>query len=158
MNAVTIKRPRGFSYLEIMVALLVLGVCAVPAVDAIRSGANAAQVAAAKANELRCMKSHMEGVLAEPYDNLAAAAREDGRPSTYSRVGETSCIDRYVFIARYERRFQTPEKFLTVANSTQAERDSAMLRITASPTDPGDPLTIPATGGRTYTFTTLVMR
>jgi prepilin-type N-terminal cleavage/methylation domain-containing protein len=152
---------QGFSYIEIMVALLVLGICAVPAADAIRNGATAAQVAAAKAKELRCMKSHMEWVLAEPYQNLAAAATEDGSHSpAYSRAEDASCIARYVFIARYERKYQTAEKLLTTANSTALERDNAMLRITVAPTSPTetDPAVAAATSGRTYSFTTLVIR
>ena len=155
MNGST-NKTGGFSYLEIMVALLILGICAVPAADAMRAGTNAALVAAAKARELRCMKSHMEYVLAEPYDKLAAAATEDGTPSSYTRLGDTACIDRYVFIVRYERKYQTAEKVLTQANSSAADRETAMLRITVSPTDLSAPVPAGATSGRTYTFTTLV--
>ncbi len=141
-----------------MVALLVLGICAVPAADALRTGANAALVAAAKARELRCLKSHMESVLAEPYQNLAEAAREDGRPTTYSLGDDGACGPRFVFIARYERKYQMAEKFLTTSNSTAIERDNAMLHITVASTDPTDPAPAASANGGSYSFTTLVIR
>lgn len=148
----------GFAYIEIMVALLLLAVCAVPAANAIRASATAATVASAKARELRCMKSHMELVLAEPFERLAAAVTYDGTPSTYTLAADAACMARYVTIVRYERKYQTPEKVLTLANSTAAERDAAMLRISVTPLDPRSGPVKDGEGAYTYTFTTLVIR
>lgn len=148
----------GFAYIEIMVALLLLAVCAVPAANAIRGSATAAAVAGAKARELRCMKSHMELVLAEPFERLAAAVTYDGAPSTYTLAADAACMARYVMIVRYERKYQAPEKVLTLANSTAAERDAAMLRITVTPLDPRSGPVKDDEGAYTYAFTTLVIR
>ncbi|HEX9174016.1 MAG TPA: hypothetical protein VF861_15290 [Telluria sp.] len=148
----------GFAYIEIMVALLLLAVCAVPAARAIRGSATAVAVASAKARELRCMKSHMELVLAEPFERLAAAVTYDGAPSSYSLAADTSCMARYVMIVRYERKYQGPEKVLTLANSTDAERDAAMLRISVTALDPRSGPVKDDEGAYTYTFTTLVIR
>ena len=153
---------RGFSYLEVMVALLVLGICALPAADAIRSGANAALVAAARAQELRCLKNHMEFVLAEPYERLAAEAEArlgaTPPPPAYYRAPDTACGERFVLIQHYERKFQAAERILDAANSTLAQRsENGMLRIVVAPADPANPAAA-APDGRSYTFTTLVIR
>lgn len=169
------RKTAGFSYVEVMVALVVLAVCAVPAAEAIRGGTTAAAVAADKANELRCMKNRMETVLAEPYDRLenearlALEAEKENEPSAtysldedagYAARQDGACMARWVFISYYERKNGSPEKYLTKDNSTVGERQDALLRITVAPTKKRDEVATSSAGkyGHTYTFTTLVWR
>lgn len=90
----------GFAYIEILVAVLLLALCAVPAANAVRNGLNAADAVSAKANELRCMRDMMETVLAEPYARLLAA--KNGRsPTAYSAAAGGGCVERRVYIDVY---------------------------------------------------------
>lgn len=132
---------RGFSYTEILVAVVLLALCAVPAASAIKSGIDASTIAAAKFGELRCMRDQMELVLAEPYQNLFAAAI--GKAS-YSKPGDGTCAAREVYIARYQHEYDKPPVFLV--DSGPEPVDSGLLYIRVSS---------PATS---YTFTTLVTR
>lgn len=128
-----------------MVAVLVLAICALPLADAVRNGIAASTVGADKARELRCMKTMMETVLAEPYMNLRDAALGMGTASRYSQPAAGGCVLRNVFIATYEREAGQPEVFLdTSADSTRLE--SPLLYVTVSSPDSG------------YSFTTLVTR
>lgn len=63
-------RARGFSYIEVLVATVVLALCALPLADAVKNGIDAARIGSEKAQELRCLKNRMETVLAEPYQDL----------------------------------------------------------------------------------------
>jgi len=67
----------GFSFVEVMVAVLLLAICAVPMMEAIRNGLSVSSAGADKARELRCLKNTMEAVLAEPYQTLWLAASQD---------------------------------------------------------------------------------
>ena len=90
----------GFAYIEVLVAVLLLALCAVPAANAVRNGLNAADAVPAKANELRCMRDMMETVLAEPYAKLLAA--KNGRsPTAYSAGEGGGCVERRVYIDVY---------------------------------------------------------
>ena len=119
----------GFAYVEILVAVLLLALCALPAANAVRNGLTAADVVPARLAELRCMRDMMETVLAEPYEKLLLA--ENGnRQSTYSKPKDGRCIERQVYIGIYEQ--------------TGAARSSALLRVDVVSPD------------TSYAFTTLV--
>ena len=92
----------GFAYVEIMVAVLLLALCALPAANAIQNALAAADVVPAKAIELRCMRDTMETVLAEPYARLLAAQKGTA-PTAYSAAAGDGCIERKVFIGVYQQ-------------------------------------------------------
>jgi Tfp pilus assembly protein PilE len=95
-------RSRGFAYVEILIAVLLLALCALPAANAVKNGLNGAEIVPAKAMELRCMRDTMEAVLAEPYANLLAA--QNGTTETsYSKAAGNGCIERKVFIDVYQQ-------------------------------------------------------
>ncbi|MFC5552042.1 prepilin-type N-terminal cleavage/methylation domain-containing protein [Massilia aerilata] len=138
-------RRRGFSFVEVLVAVAVLALCAVPLAEAVRNGIAASTIGAAKARELRCMKSMMETVLAEPYPNLANAALGKDTPSSYSRPADAACLARRVYIAKSEWEYGKSLVFLD--NSAASWRlESALLYVNVSSPD------------GTYSFTTLVSR
>jgi hypothetical protein len=140
-----LHRQRGFSYVELLVAAVVLGLCAAPLMGAIQAGIKASAIGNAKANELRCIKNSMETVMAEPYQHLWDSARGTSIASSYSRPEDATCIAREVHIALYEHEWGKAPLFLDAAASA-ARRETAMLYITVSS---------PASG---YAFTTLVAR
>jgi prepilin-type N-terminal cleavage/methylation domain-containing protein len=139
------RRSHGFSFVEILVAVAVLALCAMPLADAVRNGIAASAIGADKARELRCMKNMMETVLAEPYQKLWDAALGKDIASSYSQPADASCIARNVYIARYEYEYGKSPVFLDASAST-ARQESAMLYVAVS-----------APNG-TYSFTTLVAR
>lgn len=142
MNAA--GRQYGFSFVEIMIALLLLAVCALPMAEAVKNGVTASAVATESARELRCTKNTMESVLAEPYDKLSNAALGKDTASGYSQPKDGACLARKVYIARYEREYGKSEYFLKTSDSS-ARLEAALLYITVA-SDNG------------FSFTTLVAR
>lgn len=134
----------GFSYIEALVAVVLLALVAVPAADAIKTGLDASRIAAAKAQELRCMKNAMETVLAEPYQNLWNAALGRTRASDYSKPADNACPAREVFISRYKHLYDKSPQF--DPKGDEKELEAVLLYVTVSSPQSD------------YTFTTLVAR
>jgi prepilin-type N-terminal cleavage/methylation domain-containing protein len=76
-------RHRGFSYVEVLVAMVLMVVLLVPAMQALQSGLAGTQSAALLARELN-LRAKMETVLAKPFGQLYA--------ETYAAGGNTSSI------------------------------------------------------------------
>ena len=134
----------GFSYIEALGAVVLLAIIAVPAADAVKTGLDASRIAAAKSQELRCMKNAMETVLAEPYQNLCNAALGRTVRSTYSRPLDAACPARDVFISKYKHPVNGTPKFDPKGN--EQELEAVLLYVTVSSPQ------------SSYTFTTLVAR
>ena len=139
-----IRRHAGFSYIEALVAIVLLAIVAVPAADAVKTGLDASRIAAAKSQELRCMKNAMETVLAEPYQNLWNAAIGRTVRSSYSRPLDAACPARDVFISKYKLLVNGTPQF--DPKGDEEELEAVLLYVTVS-----SPQT-------SYTFTTLVAR
>jgi hypothetical protein len=126
--------------MEIMIAVLLLAICAVPMGEAIRNGIAASTVGKDKARELRCMKNTMETILAAPYQTLwEASMKDDG--VTYPLPEDAACADivRSVSITMAEFSGTAPRA------PTASERETALLQVTA-------------TSDKGYSFTTMVSR
>lgn len=96
---------RGISYAETMIAVMILGVCLVPALNALNSGAIGAATVTAPESESLCVKSHLEKVMAEPYSYLVRAANTAGsldKPTSYSVIADSLCPALQTFIAHYD--------------------------------------------------------
>ena len=92
----------GFAYIEVLVAVLLLALCALPAANAIQNGLNAANAAPTRAKALRCMRDKMEAVLARPYAELLAVQNGNQSVDTYFEAAvDGGCIERRVFIGLY---------------------------------------------------------
>ena len=145
MNAAA--RQRGFSFVEIMVAVVLLAICAVPMGEAIRNGLMASRIGMEKARELRCMRNTMEAILAEPYQTLwdVADAAARNKPATYILPADASCdgIARTLSITMTEQSGNTP--VLLNSGSGATRREPALLNISL-------------TSDKGYPFTTLVAR
>ena len=145
MNAAL--RQHGFSLVEIMIAVVLLAICAVPMGDAISSGLRASTAGVNRGRELRCMRLTMETVLAEPFQKLTNAARDPGQVSGYVPPAADVCtgIARTVSIYWYEREAGKAEVFLP-SDAAPTRLEDAMLYVTV------------ASVGGTYSFTRLVTR
>lgn len=83
-------RQLGFSYIEVMVALVFLAIAIVPAMEGIQSGIQGAGIHTALTRQHYALISRMEQLQAEDYTNLLAAAKTAGNattPSSYSDPG-----------------------------------------------------------------------
>ncbi|CAH0248516.1 hypothetical protein SRABI118_02905 [Massilia sp. Bi118] len=122
----------GFAYIEVLVAVLLLALCALPAANAIQNGLAAASAAPTRAKALRCMRDKMEAVLAEPYDKLLAA-QNGNQKTSYSENADGGCVERRVYIDVYKQ-----DGFGVTASAT------ALLRVDVVSPD------------TSYSFTSLV--
>lgn len=123
----------GFAYIEVLVAVLLLALCALPAANAVRNGLNTATIAPARMKALRCMRDKMESVLAQPYANLLAAKNGISQ-TTYSEAAGNGCDRRWVFIDVYQGN----------TNTSNTGDITALLRVDVVSPDTG------------FSFTTLV--
>jgi prepilin-type N-terminal cleavage/methylation domain-containing protein len=94
------RRPAaGFTLMEVIVAMVLIAACLLPAAAALRDTIRAPGEMSAAARNLDCVSSLMETVLAEPYARLLSLASASG-PSAYP-VPVDGCPPRTVTIARY---------------------------------------------------------
>lgn len=98
------KRQRGLTYVEVMVAAMLLMIALIPAVEALYGGLHGSRVLDSTSAEHYAVLAKMEEVLAEPIGSLtiaAAAAGSQTMPSSYSdAAGQPD--RRLVFIALYD--------------------------------------------------------
>ena len=111
---------RGFSHIETMVALLILAIALVPALEALRPGlAGAAGQRAYLASQQR-LKARMEEVLANDFRVLDTAATANGNSTTTP-------------VAAYSDASGTPDRRLTTIyrydGTAQTATDTGLLRI-----------------------------
>lgn len=118
----------GFSYVEVLLAVLLLGLCAAPAAEALRSALGTADVSAAELTQLHCLTSHMERTLAVPYRSLALAAAGVSTPAAaYSLPADSSCGARDVYLS-----FYSPDSFPTYPSA-----DNGLLQVLVTHTPTG---------------------
>ncbi len=98
------KFAAGFSYIEVLVALFILSIAAVPAMEALQSGIQGASIHKQTTQQHYALLAKMENVLADSYVNLLSAAQAAGNPTTatsYSDPGGQS--DRViVYLSLYD--------------------------------------------------------
>ena len=94
----------GFSYIEILVATVLIAIALVPALEALQVGILGAEVHRDAAEERYHVAGKMEEMLAESFGQLDAAAAVAGSPSvvtSYSEVPGTH-RRRLVYLSRYD--------------------------------------------------------
>jgi hypothetical protein len=95
----------GFSYVEVLVASMLIAITLVPAVNAIFSGTLGGSIHAEQAVDHYRITGKMEEVLAAPFDDLQQAADAAGGPGVVvdaysdSAGTERRCL---VFLSRYD--------------------------------------------------------
>jgi hypothetical protein len=142
-----VHHEQGFAYVEVVVAAMLLSLCVIPAASAVKNALAAPNLALAKMQEMRCLQAAMETVLAQPYINLWNAARGTQQTTGYSLPADASCVQRDVYIAKYQALYGKTPVFLPYPDQDpeQALEDVLLYVTVSSP-------------GSSYSFTTLVAR
>jgi type II secretory pathway pseudopilin PulG len=98
----------GFSYVEVLIAVVLIVIALVPALDALSPGVAGSGIHETLAEDHYQLAGKLEQVLVEPFGQLNSAANVAGSPTTptsYSDVftyADGRQITRNVFIARYD--------------------------------------------------------
>lgn len=97
-------RQDGLTYLEVLIAAVLLALTLVPALDALLVAVSGTSVHESYVVDHNRLNSRMEEVLADPFSDLDAEAQAVGSPTTptaYSDAGGTPGR-LLVFLARYD--------------------------------------------------------
>ncbi|MCP4407745.1 MAG: type II secretion system protein [Gammaproteobacteria bacterium] len=95
---------RGFSYIEVLVATVLIAIALVPAMEALQPGLQGSGLLKTHAESHLALVGKLEEVLAEPFDDLDAAATAAGvhtNSTSYSDAPGPP-IQRNVFLWRYD--------------------------------------------------------
>ena len=104
----TPTRMAGFSYVEVLIAVVLIVVALVPALDALIPGVAGSGIHETLAEDHYQLTGRLEQVMVEPYGQLNSAAVAAGSPTTptsYSDVftyANGRQITRNVFLSRYD--------------------------------------------------------
>lgn len=97
------RRAAGLSYVEVLVAVLLLSVALVPMMNAFRPGIQGAEQHTQKLEAHYALAGALETVLAEPFFDLDAAATEADSHTDETSYSDTAASIPYrVFIWRYD--------------------------------------------------------
>ena len=99
-----LTRSQGFSYVEVLVAVLLMAIMVVPAMEAIKAGLKGAEFHESVTSQQYALQSRMEEMLAEAYGSLLAAAQTAGSNSVATSFSDTAgSTDRIiVYLALYD--------------------------------------------------------
>lgn len=97
----------GFSYVEVMVSMVLIAMALVPAMDALLPGIQGSGIHQARSEDHYRLLARIEEILAQPVASLDAAALAAGSPATpaYSDVytyPNGRQITRNIFLSRYD--------------------------------------------------------
>ena len=108
-------RQAGFSYMEVMIATILIAVCLVPALDALHAGLKGSEVQAEYIEDHFYLNDKMEQVLAEPFSQLFAIHVPEGSPNNSTSYSDTvttpsgRTLRRLVFIRAYDGTNPDPD-------------------------------------------------
>lgn len=88
----THRRQHGLTLVEVLVAIALLAVMLVPAINALTTSSHGADVHRDLASNHFRLTSRLEELLAEPFSNLEAAALAAGSPQTATTYSETAGV------------------------------------------------------------------
>ena len=98
----------GFSYVEVLIAVVLIVVALVPALDALIPGVAGSGIHETLAEDHYQLTGRLEQVLVEPYGQLNSAANAAGSPTTPTTYSDVFTypngrqITRNVFLSRYD--------------------------------------------------------
>lgn len=93
------KRHHGFSYIEVLVAVFILAVAIVPAMEALQSGIQGAGIHESLTHQHYAVNKRMEELMAEPYGPLLSAAEAATNATTPTSFSDPAApADRVVVL------------------------------------------------------------
>ena len=98
------RRRRGFSYIEVLLATVLIALALVPALEAVSTGLRGASIEEALTLEYHHVASRIAELAGEPFDSLDAEAQvvaDETLPTSYSDAPGTP-MRRLVYLARYD--------------------------------------------------------
>ena len=103
-----ITKMTGFSYVEVLIATVLIAIVLVPAMDALLPGIQGSSIHETRTEDHYRLLAKIEEVLAEPFSDLDAAAIAAGNPTTPTSYWDVFTypdgrqITRNIFISRYD--------------------------------------------------------
>ncbi len=95
------SRQSGLSYVEVLIAVIVIAATVVPAANSIHGAMNGATADTEATSHHYRVRGRLEELLAEPFSNLSAQAAGVATPSSYSDTAGTPAR-RLVYISPYD--------------------------------------------------------
>ncbi len=97
-------RAQGFSFIEVLVAIVLMAVTIIPAMEAIQTGLKGNELHVSVTSQYYALQSRMEDMLAEDYDDLLTKAQTAGSNSVASSYSDVAgSTDRIiVYLALYD--------------------------------------------------------
>jgi hypothetical protein len=94
----------GFSYVEVLIATVLIAMSLVPALEALQTGLQGSSHFVHVVEDHNHMQARLEEVLAEPIDALEAAALAAGSPTALSSYSDPPATARrlLVYVSRYD--------------------------------------------------------
>ena len=104
LNIALPSRSNGFSYIEVLIATVVMAVALVPALEALQTGILSTDIQQSRAIQYYQRLQKMAELQAESYGNLLAAAKLAGNQTTATSYSDASGSSnrRLVYIALYD--------------------------------------------------------
>ncbi len=102
------ERSAGFTYVEALVATVILAVSLLPALEALTSGIQGSAVLETHATDAYLLRAKMEEVLAQSFSDLEAAATAAGGPGNTAGYSDTiplaggRTVTRNVYLGAYD--------------------------------------------------------
>ncbi len=94
---------RGISYIEVLVATVIIAISLVPALDALKPGLDGSVLHEQRSREHFVLKGKLEQVLAEPFARLQAAATAAGSETSQTGYSDiVASVPHAVFIWPYD--------------------------------------------------------
>ena len=93
---------QGFSYVEVLVATVLIMISIVPALEALQTAILASSVHQSERGRHRWLSDKMEEVLAQPFDDLAFQEADAGGDPTIYSDAQASPDRRLVYLSRYD--------------------------------------------------------
>ena len=97
-------RQRGLTYVEVLIAMAIIAVALVPALEALHTGMLGTQIYQSSTSQHFAVTARMEEMLAEQHGALVAAAAIAGGPSTPSSYSDPAATPnrRLVYLSLYD--------------------------------------------------------
>jgi len=99
-----VRGAAGFSYVEVLIAMVLVAVCLVPAMDALQTGIRGSAALGDFSSDRFGILEKMEEVLAEPFGDLESAAVAAGGATVATSYSDDAGTPgrRIVYIAPYD--------------------------------------------------------